>query len=516
MASKSAQHEPEKAEVIEALLDLLDTTLDRVKVLYEQYFLGMQKQPPTHLHSDIERKLRDLTQMSIRNTALRYRFATLQQKFGSYNSYWRRTVKQIENGTYHRNLSKISRQAATTGEDIPEEILAAMPKRMRDQVKRDRDAVLALRKRREGAAPDADFTDELGAATRPVRPADGAHKIAEEDDFDLDAYFASVSNDDAEPVKPAVAQAKPTPPAPALDPPTDREPFPPAAAAQAAPRAPATVPARPFAASQGARPIPVMPGASAGLSVPVESMAGPFAREPAAAAPTRPTQSPTSQQTQAIPRPVSVPGGVARGGTQQMPMPRPPAPPGETTRPVPSEAAVTTAIPRPPSVQPIPAMPRPVPSEAAVTTAIPRPPMPRPAPSAQPTQAMPRLAPSDAAATQAIPRMPSTQPPQRVAPSTSQPTQAIPRPAPVAPATPAERLGPPPGMTDADVTALYAKYVKAKEVVGEATGPGSFGKLLKTINAQAPKIMEQHKAKGVDFQVVIKDNQVVIRAKPKP
>jgi len=70
-------------------------------------------------------------------------------------------------------------------------------------------------------------------------------------------------------------------------------------------------------------------------------------------------------------------------------------------------------------------------------------------------------------------------------------------------------------MTDADVNALYARYVRAKEMVGEKAGPGSYGKLLKTINAQAPKIMEQYKAKGVDFTIVVKDNQVVIRAKPK-
>lgn len=74
----------------------------------------------------------------------------------------------------------------------------------------------------------------------------------------------------------------------------------------------------------------------------------------------------------------------------------------------------------------------------------------------------------------------------------------------------------PPGMTDADVNALYAKYVKAKEMVGEKTGPGAFGKLVQTINAQAPKIIEQYKAKAVDFSVVVKDNQVIIRAKPKP
>lgn len=76
-------------------------------------------------------------------------------------------------------------------------------------------------------------------------------------------------------------------------------------------------------------------------------------------------------------------------------------------------------------------------------------------------------------------------------------------------------MRPPAGMSDADVNALYAKYVKAKELVGEQAGPGAYSKLLKTINAQAPKIMEQYKAKGVDFSIVVKDNQVIIKAKPK-
>jgi hypothetical protein len=81
---------------------------------------------------------------------------------------------------------------------------------------------------------------------------------------------------------------------------------------------------------------------------------------------------------------------------------------------------------------------------------------------------------------------------------------------------PGSPQGPPPGMSDADVNALYATYVKAKQTLGEDAGPGAYGKLLKTINSQAPKIMEQYKAKGVDFSVVVKDNQVIIRAKPKP
>ena len=96
--------------------------------------------------------------------------------------------------------------------------------------------------------------------------------------------------------------------------------------------------------------------------------------------------------------------------------------------------------------------------------------------------------------TQAIPKQAQTQP--------------VPKPA-VAP------LKPPPGMTEADVNALHAKYVKAKEMVGEKVDAGSREKLLKTINQTAPKIMEQYQARAVDFSVVVKDNQVIIKAKPK-
>src|SRR6476469_2281659 len=135
---------------LEELLDTVDSTMDRLKTLYEQYFMGIQKQAPSFIHNDVERKLRELTQMNLRNTGLRYRLATLQQKFGAYNSYWRRPMRQIENGTYVRNLSKVGRKAARSGENIPDEILAAMPKRMREQVLRDREAAAAIAARRKG------------------------------------------------------------------------------------------------------------------------------------------------------------------------------------------------------------------------------------------------------------------------------------------------------------------------------------------------------------------------------
>lgn len=57
--------------------------------------------------------------------------------------------------------------------------------------------------------------------------------------------------------------------------------------------------------------------------------------------------------------------------------------------------------------------------------------------------------------------------------------------------------------------------MRAKSSVGEQSDAKTYDRLLRTIEQQAPKIMEEHHAKGVEFQVVVKDNQVVLRAKPK-
>ncbi len=443
MALKSTQFEPEKAEQIEESLEELDKTLDRLKVLYEQYFLGIQKQPPAYLHTDVERKLRELTQLNIRNTGLRYRFNTLQQKFGSYNSYWRRTLRQIEHGTYTRNLSKVGRKAAKSGEDIPDEILAAMPKRMRDQVVRDRDAAIALAKRQklpgvsesdfareEGTQPDlltlaepaddaAAFISEPSILRREVTSSirrDGAFVLDDKDDFDLDAFLAANTNDDAP--KPA-------------------------------PRAVVT-----------AAPIP-------------SARTGPVPRVP-----------PPSMQTGPVP-----------AMTGPMPAIKPPAPPPPRVGPPPIPPR-TGVVPVQHATGPVPAIPQ----------ARPRTPSMAPSQQSKPipivTGASTRTGPVQVQSVggRGFER-------NEPAPRAPRDTQVGPSPA----------MRPPPGMSDSDVDALYNKYVAAKKMVGEdVAGAAARDKLLRTINAQAPKIMEQYKAKGVDFSVVVKDNQVIIRAKPKP
>jgi hypothetical protein len=545
---------PAPSEVIvdvEEALELIDKTMERVKSLYEQYFLGIQKQPPTFIHNDLERKLRDLAQVQIRNTALRYRYATLQQKFGSYNSYWRRTLRQIENGTYVRSLAKIGRKALESGTDIPEEILAKMPKRMRDAVRRDREAALALAQRRNqlGDQPvddGGDFYEEFAPQATPkprVVDGRGAHLLDEGDaDLDLDAFFAQVEAEEEN------TTAGP-PPRPEQFVPT---PAPPQPSGPANLRS-ATLGGMPRAQSPAVR-AQTNPGIgpTATRAIDPGDQGGPLGRPPAIAAPPNRATGPVP----VVPMPNRATGPVpvvpmpnrATGPVPVVPMPNRVGPPIPTR---PSDPAVPRQQTGPMPAIPKPGLPAiPSPGASGAMPAIPRPGF-APSQGVRPNPIAPGASASKQVEVETMQgpfaREPSVAvPPRRTRRDTdldglseatptavsvpaARPSQPAPRPtpmpprpqppaaAPTRPSAPAARpQRPPPGMTDDDVNSLYAKYVKAKQAVGEATNAQTYHKLLNTINAQAPKIMEQYKAKGVDFSVVVKDNQVIIKAKPKP
>ena len=68
-------------------------------------------------------------------------------------------------------------------------------------------------------------------------------------------------------------------------------------------------------------------------------------------------------------------------------------------------------------------------------------------------------------------------------------------------------------MTEKQCRELHARYTKARRLVGDPSEV-SYEKLLTTLGKQAPAIMKEHGAKGVDFQVVVRGDKVVLKAKP--
>src|SRR6185295_8076285 len=94
----------------EVLLSDVEVKLDRLKVLYEQWFQGMERLEPSIPRKDMERRVVTLRKELPRNTALRFRFQQLVQRYTTLQTYWQRVARQIEEGTYRRDLMKARKQ----------------------------------------------------------------------------------------------------------------------------------------------------------------------------------------------------------------------------------------------------------------------------------------------------------------------------------------------------------------------------------------------------------------------
>ncbi|MBN2496780.1 MAG: hypothetical protein JXR96_19475 [Deltaproteobacteria bacterium] len=104
---------------MEAELEDLDQKIDKLRSVYELYFQGIEKREPNLEREAFKRRLRALRRLHIRNTALKFRLNQLVAKSTIYENYWNRIARQIEEGTYHRDVYKAKYRA-----QLKEEMLA--------------------------------------------------------------------------------------------------------------------------------------------------------------------------------------------------------------------------------------------------------------------------------------------------------------------------------------------------------------------------------------------------------
>ena len=87
-------------------LDDLDTKVDKLRTNFEMYFQGIERRAPSQERDAIKRRLQNLRRLRLRNTAINFRINQLVAKMTTYENYWDRTLKQIEEGTYRRDVFK--------------------------------------------------------------------------------------------------------------------------------------------------------------------------------------------------------------------------------------------------------------------------------------------------------------------------------------------------------------------------------------------------------------------------
>ncbi len=282
---------------IEKLIGELEIALDRLRSLYEQYFLGIERIEPGVPRKDVERRIYALRREQIRNTALRFRFQMVLQKFNTYQTHWQRVCREIENGTYKRHLLRAERRF---GSSRP-------PSRRRSSI------------------PAAGVLPEPGA---PLSN-DVAAELAE-----LDADFAPASIDvDVE------VDSRPSSRPPPRPTPRPRAPQGVQVSNPSVPRPAGVPPVWKKVAPPGGQPVPpaarpVPPG------LPAQRPPPPAPSVPRAPAPPAPHAAPPRQP----PRPAP----PATASAPRPPEPRPVPPPDpEPPRPPPPRPSLSVAPPRP-------------------------------------------------------------------------------------------------------------------------------------------------------------------------
>lgn len=84
----------------------VETEIAALKSRYEQYFLGTERSRPAVAHNVLKKRIESLRSTVNRTTAVQFRVKNITNKFLTYERLWNRTLNEIENSKYRRDLFK--------------------------------------------------------------------------------------------------------------------------------------------------------------------------------------------------------------------------------------------------------------------------------------------------------------------------------------------------------------------------------------------------------------------------
>jgi type I site-specific restriction-modification system R (restriction) subunit len=126
-------------------IDELEEGLTNLQVLYEKYFLGIDRRPPDQERKKVSTRMRELRTTMVKNTALKFRIQTQFAKLISFERMWDRTLREMEEGTYKRDVFKA--RLRQNQEAKPKEKPGKAPDIPDDKLRRLYDTYLVARQR---------------------------------------------------------------------------------------------------------------------------------------------------------------------------------------------------------------------------------------------------------------------------------------------------------------------------------------------------------------------------------
>jgi hypothetical protein len=123
----------------------IDKSIERLRVVYEQFFMGLDKNEPRSFRKQIRAEIRHLKDDPPNNTAIRFLLAKVDTKFKTYEVYWNRVLREIENGVYDKQIKRLRRKVKDEGLD--DEILRGV--RTKGELEEAMAQLAVLRKAKE-------------------------------------------------------------------------------------------------------------------------------------------------------------------------------------------------------------------------------------------------------------------------------------------------------------------------------------------------------------------------------
>ncbi len=87
-------------------IKILELKMNQLKLDYEKYFLGTRPTEPAMLRGEVQRMVIVFSNTRITNTAMRFKFNSLNGRYQAFKRRWDLTLRQIEAGTYQRHIFK--------------------------------------------------------------------------------------------------------------------------------------------------------------------------------------------------------------------------------------------------------------------------------------------------------------------------------------------------------------------------------------------------------------------------
>ncbi len=91
---------------LQMLIEQLDAQVSQAKVLYEQYFLGVQPFAPDKEHNAIRMLIRKLRKSPFKSSAAAFKLRAVEVRYNTLHTYWQRVLREREAGTYAPDVFK--------------------------------------------------------------------------------------------------------------------------------------------------------------------------------------------------------------------------------------------------------------------------------------------------------------------------------------------------------------------------------------------------------------------------